>query len=200
MSMASDWNLPGWLSHSQNFLLAAAACLSPGHWGSVEFSAPSLSYHDYRSKFSLTINILAEQILIPAFHKLNFPAFQWHVKRLKFAILCHWLLRATQFKLWTPQLLPVDWPSKRTVSRQGRAHPGGVVGFWFHWEHPKSFLSCPTLCDPMDWSLPGSSVHEILQVRMQQWVAISFSRGSSWPRDQILVFCVSSIGRQVLYH
>ena len=39
--------------------------------------------------------------------------------------------------------------------------------------------SCPTLCDPMDYSLPGSSVHGILQARILEWVAISFSRGSS---------------------
>ena len=38
--------------------------------------------------------------------------------------------------------------------------------------------SCPTLCDPMDCSLPGSSVHGIFQVRVLEWVAISFSRGS----------------------
>ena len=43
--------------------------------------------------------------------------------------------------------------------------------------------SCPTLCDPMDCSLPGSSVHGILQARLLMWVAISSSRGSSWPGD-----------------
>ena len=43
--------------------------------------------------------------------------------------------------------------------------------------------SCPTLCNPMDCSLPGSSLHGILQARVLEWVAISFSRGSSWPRD-----------------
>ena len=43
--------------------------------------------------------------------------------------------------------------------------------------------SCPTLCDPMDCSPPGSSVHGILQARILEWVAISFSRGSSRPRD-----------------
>ena len=41
----------------------------------------------------------------------------------------------------------------------------------------------PTLCDPMDCSLPGYSVHGILQARILEWVAISFSRGSSQPRD-----------------
>ena len=43
---------------------------------------------------------------------------------------------------------------------------------------------CPTLCDPMDCSLPGSSVHGISQARILEWVAISFSRGSSRPRDR----------------
>ena len=40
---------------------------------------------------------------------------------------------------------------------------------------------CPTLCDPRDWNPPGSPVHGILQERMLEWVAISSSRGSSWP-------------------
>ena len=44
--------------------------------------------------------------------------------------------------------------------------------------------SCSTLCDPMDYSLPDSSVHGTLQTRMLEWVAISYSKESSWPRDQ----------------
>ena len=40
---------------------------------------------------------------------------------------------------------------------------------------------CPTLCDPMDCSLPGSSIYGILQARILEWVTISFSRGSSQP-------------------
>ena len=43
---------------------------------------------------------------------------------------------------------------------------------------------CLTLCDPMDCSLLGSSAHGISQARILEWVAISFSRGSSQPRDQ----------------
>ena len=43
--------------------------------------------------------------------------------------------------------------------------------------------SCPTLCDPIDCSLPGFSVHGIFQARILEWVAVSFSRGSSQPRD-----------------
>ena len=47
--------------------------------------------------------------------------------------------------------------------------------------------SCPTLCDPMDCSGSGSSIHGIFQARVLEWIAISFSRGSSWPRNQTRV-------------
>ena len=56
--------------------------------------------------------------------------------------------------------------------------------------------SCLTLWDPMDWSLPGSSVHGILQARILAWVAIPFSRGSSWPKDRTWELLH---GRQILY-
>ena len=49
----------------------------------------------------------------------------------------------------------------------------------------KSLQSCPTLCDPIDGSPPGSSVPGILQARIMQWVAIPFSKGSSPFRDQM---------------
>ena len=48
----------------------------------------------------------------------------------------------------------------------------------------------------MDCSLPGSSVHGIFQARILEWVAISFSRGPSWPRDRTRVSCISCIGRR----
>ena len=48
-------------------------------------------------------------------------------------------------------------------------------------------------CKPMDCSPPGSSVHGIFQARILEWVAISFSRESSWPKDQTHVSCVSCI-------
>ena len=50
---------------------------------------------------------------------------------------------------------------------------------------------CLTLCDPMDCSPPGSSLHGILQARILEWVAISFSRGSSQPRDWTCVSCIA---------
>ena len=51
--------------------------------------------------------------------------------------------------------------------------------------------SCPTLCDPMDCSLPGSSVHGILQARILEWVASPFSRRSLQPRDRTQFSCIA---------
>ena len=56
---------------------------------------------------------------------------------------------------------------------------------------------CPTLCDLMACSPPGFSVHGISRGRILEWVVISFSRGSSWSKDQIHISCIS---RQILYH
>ena len=50
---------------------------------------------------------------------------------------------------------------------------------------------CLTVCDPMDCSPPGSSVHGILQARVLEWIATSFSRGSSWSKDQTQVSCIA---------
>ena len=50
---------------------------------------------------------------------------------------------------------------------------------------------CPTLCDLMDCSLPGSTVHGIFQARILEWASISFSRGSSQPRDRTWVSCIA---------
>ena len=76
---------------------------------------------------------------------------------------------------------------------QGRKefHPEPVT-FWVS-EKSKVAQSCLTLCNPMDCSLPGSS-HRIFQARVLEWVAISFSRGSSPPTDQTRVSCI--VGRR----
>ena len=55
-------------------------------------------------------------------------------------------------------------------------------------------------CNPMDCSPPGSSAHGILQARILEWVAMSYSMGSSQPKDQTCISHVFCIGRQVLYH
>jgi len=60
--------------------------------------------------------------------------------------------------------------------------------------------SCPTLWDPTDCSLSGSSIRGSIPARILEWVAISSSKGSSSPSDQTHVSCVSCIGRHILYH
>ena len=65
----------------------------------------------------------------------------------------------------------VNW-----CSHYGRPYGGGLVG-----------KSCPTLCNPVNCSLPGFSIHGIFQAKVLKWVAISFSSGSSQPRDRTQV-------------
>ena len=50
---------------------------------------------------------------------------------------------------------------------------------------------CLTLCDPVDCSLSGSSFYGIFKARVLEWIAISFSRGSSWPRNRNRVSCIA---------
>ena len=59
--------------------------------------------------------------------------------------------------------------------------------------------SCPTLWDLKNCSLPAS-VHKILLARILEWVAISYSRGFSWPRDWTHISCVFCVGKWILYH
>ena len=59
------------------------------------------------------------------------------------------------------------------------------------WSEALVAQSCPTPCDPMDCSPPGFSVHGVFQARILEWVAVYFSGGSSLPRDQTHVSCLS---------
>ena len=85
-------------------------------------------------------------------------------------------------------------------SSQGYGFSSGHVWMWESdykesWSEVKwseVTQSCPTLCDPMDCSLPRSSVHGIFQARVLEWVVISFARGSSKPRDWTRVFGIVS--------
>ena len=76
------------------------------------------------------------------------------------------------------------------------------ISFWYTLEKNKLLLAvyimkvlvaqlCPVLRYPMDCSLPGSSVHGIVQARILEWVAIPFSRGSSWSRDWTWIPCIA---------
>ena len=92
----------------------------------------------------------------------------------------------------------------RTTDTQGRLTLW-LIGWvaWFRpragwWWFSRSVVS--DSCDPMDCSPPGSTVHGISQTRIGEWVAMSFSRGSPQPRDQIHVSLCPLYHRQLLYH
>ena len=91
---------------------------------------------------------------------------------------------------------PRDWigvlASPALAGRFFTTEPSGKPKHSAH-THTEVAQSCPTLCDPMDCSPPGSSVHGIFQAWILEWVAVSFSRGSSWPRDRTRVSCI--VGR-----
>ena len=93
--------------------------------------------------------------------------------------------------LFSPSLRPASYEGVES----GRGLQFGQLGS--KWSESDVAQSCPTLCNPMDCSIAGSSFHGILQARVLEWVAISFSRGSSWPRDLTHISCIS---RQILYH
>ena len=82
------------------------------------------------------------------------------------------------------QCVNVSWRISRTIS---------YLWYQKHESESEVTQSCPTLCDPMDCSLPGFSVHGIFQARLLEWVAISFSRRSLWPRNWTRVSCI--VGR-----
>ena len=77
-----------------------------------------------------------------------------------------------------------EWKQGRKV---GLARLPSQVSRWLAVKWSEIAQSCPTLCDPMDCSPSGSSIHGILQARILEWVAIAFSRGSFRPRDRAQV-------------
>ena len=111
---------------------------------------------------------------------------------------CHFLLQCMKVKvklLSCVRLLATPWiaahqaPLSMGFSRQG---------YWSGLPLPSPIQlysevaqSCPTLCDPMEGNLPRSAVHGIFQARILEWAAISFSRGSSQPRDRTRVSCIA---------
>ena len=85
----------------------------------------------------------------------------------------------------TPWTVTYQAPQSMEFSRQeywsGLPLPSPTFSDELKWSEVAQ--SCPTLCDPMNCSLPGSSIHGVFQARVLEWVAISSSRGSSQPRD-----------------
>ena len=92
--------------------------------------------------------------------------------------------------------LPVEPTSPTLADGVFTAEPTGKTNSCVRAKLLQSYL---ILCDPMDSTPPGSTVHGIFQARILEWVAVPSSRGSSQPRDQTHTF-MSPIGRQALYH
>ena len=82
-----------------------------------------------------------------------------------------------------PQLPPRHGRSSRFCTATNQVRLGSFSVFYERQSEREVAQSCPILCDPMDCSLPGSSIHGILWARIREWVAISISRRSSQPRD-----------------
>ena len=99
-------------------------------------------------------------------------------------------------KLVTGGMVPILTGASYTVIVQPWWEWVKILKLYFHYMLSvcaQSLQSCPTLCDPVDCTLPGLSVHGILQARILEWVAISFSRGSSQPRNQNCISCIFCI-------
>ena len=80
---------------------------------------------------------------------------------------------------------PIQKPCTENLLSRTKDVPHGSVC------HTQLLQSCLTLCDPMDSSPPGSSVHGILQARILEWFSMTASRGSSQPRDWTWVSCIA---------
>ena len=97
--------------------------------------------------------------------------------------------------LWSwerPLGTPLGLVKWKGASSRGEAGTSGVLSITDSGRRvPAEYALQVSLCDPVDCSLPGSSVHGILQARILEWVAMPFSRGSSQPRDRTQVSCMA---------
>ena len=107
-------------------------------------------------------------------------------------VVCHSSLAATRLLVQVSLISLVEALWCNTLQSSGRRTLCLCLGL--HMPDPSLAQLCLTLCDPTDCSPPDSSVHGILQARILQWGAISYSRASSPPRDWT---CISCLGRQM---
>ena len=90
------------------------------------------------------------------------------------------------------RVVPQQPPPRPSIVESFRCTAQGFKGYTLHIvKESEVAQSCATLCDPMDCSLPGSSIHGIFQARVLEWGAVSFSRGSSRLRNQTQVSCIA---------
>ena len=125
-----------------------------------------------------------------------------------------WLLEEVTQRTWLP-VDPWAWPGHAFClpSKHWKLPLGTsfeiVMWCWDHLDGIRDWIplstwvcaqSCPTLCDPMDCSPPGSSVHGLFQARILGWLVICSFRGSSQPRARTHISCISCVGKWILYH
>ena len=169
--------LPSIFTSIRDFSNESVLCIRwPKYW-SFSFSiSPSNEYSGLISFIMDWLDLLAVQGTLKSLH-------QHH--RSKATILWHSAFFIVQFS--HPYML-TRWPfvgkvmSRLMLSRFVIAF---LLSSKVKVKESEVTQSCPTLCNPVDCSLPGSSVHGILQARVLKWVPISFSRGYSRPRDRI---------------
>ena len=115
------------------------------------------------------------------------------------------LSKENELPLYSPQTTSAldSWQSEKSFEIRFRGQPQSLrvpTSVEQQCVHVQSLQSCPALCDSMDCSPPGPSVHGISQARILAWVAMPSSRGSSQSADRVCIIWVSCIGRRVLYH
>ena len=162
-----------------------------------------------KAKAELSSQLEARQVPMPRDHMLDF-ALMWqkNTESVSLSVMSHsWRLHrwfvahqaSLSMEFWNGQLLPSPGDLPNPGIKPGSpvlqadsllSEPPGKPDMVKESESEVAQLY-PTLCDPMDCNPPGSSVHEIFQARVLEWVAISFSRGSSQPRDQTRVSCTA---------
>ena len=151
----------------------------PKHYGTGRPCCPVLCM---KSPLHLYLNAAASLlcVCVVLFHVVSVWLFKVCQRQLGHSLPLFKCLREPSQRLIKYQmLLKVSWWDSTSYAE--RTDVGVMVHFTLKSESEVA-QSCPTLCDPIDCSLPGSSVHGIFQAVVLEWIAISFSRGSSQPR------------------
>ena len=147
----------------------------------MNFSLPGSSFR------GISLARILEWVAISSSRGSSQSRDETHVSFTGRQILYHWAPREAHIWCYrdckngpSPPCLPASTPFAL------------ILCCFFYLEIVKvKSLSHVWLCDPMDCSPPGSSIHGIFKARVLEWSAISFSRGSSWPRDPTRVSCIA---------